>query len=180
MVRKIKKKIREAIEEYDFYEDGFLDLENNFERFDVEIPLKSDLVEVYKKGQANKIEKLTERFEIRLTKLEKEILIGLKKQGINISEVLRKSILKLNESFSREKIEADFKKYEEEHQTLVRKLEEKLKEYKKIKTLRGETKEEAQEFVNQRYLLKYEMMNLIQRGRHLEIYLKKYEFLFEE
>lgn len=184
MVRKIKKKVKEVIEEFnDFYDDEFLDLENNFERFekfDVEIPLKSDLVEVYEKGQANKIEKLTERFEIRLTRLEKEILMELKNQGINISEELRKSILKLNKSFSKEKIEADFIKYEEEHLILVRELEAKTKEYKKIKTLRGTTEEEAQELVDKRYLLKYEIINIIQRAKHLENYLNKYNFLFEE
>lgn len=177
----IKKKVKKVIEEFNnFYDDEFSDLENKFEKFDVEIPLKSALVEVYEKGQANKIEKLTERFEIRLTKLEKEILMELKNQGINISEELRKSILKLNKSFSKEKVEADFIKYEEEHLILIRELEKKIKEYKKIKTLRGKTEEEAQKLVNKRYLLKYEIINIVQRAKHLENYLNKYIFLFEK
>lgn len=43
------------------------------------------------------MKKLTERFELRLSKAEKTILMELKNRGINISEELRKCILKLDE-----------------------------------------------------------------------------------
>lgn len=173
MVRKIKKKVKEI---NDINEESFDDFDLN--KFNINKPLKSDLVETYECGQGNKIEKLTERFEIRLTKLEKEILDGLKAEGINISYELRKSILKLNKSFSRNKIEPDYIKFEEEYLILIEDLKEKKREYKKIKKLRGATQEEAQHLVNERYLLKYEIINLVQRATHLENYLNKYKFLF--
>ena len=118
MVRKLKNNIKKVSEIKNKLEEE-LDLDfmleedegetfDRFEKFDVNIPLKSDLFKIKKSGQGNKIEKLTERFGIRITELEKEILDTLKKEGVNVSEEIRKMILKQYESLVKEKIKVKF------------------------------------------------------------------------
>lgn len=102
MVRKLKsKKVFDEVkifDEEDFEEDWGDDIEEeNFEKlsmFDIYRPVKSDFMETMKSGQAGVIEKLSERFELRLSKTEKAILESLRDRGINVSEELRKCILK--------------------------------------------------------------------------------------
>ncbi|MGL5255336.1 MAG: hypothetical protein ACRC9L_10145, partial [Brevinema sp.] len=68
-------------------------------------PIKSDLQEVMAYGEHRKVEVLNQRYELRITELEKELISDLKNKGINVSEELRKSLLRLNKSFVVEKIE---------------------------------------------------------------------------
>ena len=97
-VSEIKSKLEEELDLDFMFEEDEEETFNRFEKFDVNIPLKSDLFKIKKSGQGNKIEKLTERFGIRITELEKEILDTLKKEGVNVSEEIRKMILKQYES----------------------------------------------------------------------------------
>ena len=56
-------------------------------------------------GEHRKVEILNQRYELRITELEKELISDLKNKGINVSEELRKSLLRLNKSFVVERIE---------------------------------------------------------------------------
>ena len=107
-VSEIKNKLEEELDLDFMFEEDEGETFDRFEKFDVNIPLKSDLFKIKKSGQGNKIEKLTERFGIRITELEKEILDTLKKEGVNVSEEIRKMILKQYESLVKEKIKVKF------------------------------------------------------------------------
>lgn len=56
-------------------------------------------------GEHRKVEVLNQRYELRITELEKGLINDLKNKGINVSEELRKSLLRLNKSFVVERIE---------------------------------------------------------------------------
>ena len=66
------------------------------------------------------------------------------------------------------------------YNTFKREIMENLKtSYLEIKTLRGDTKEEAQELVNRRYKIKYELDSLLRESKHLEDFLNKYNEMFK-
>ena len=153
---------------------------DRFEKFDVNIPLKSDLFKIKKSGQGNKIEKLTERFGIRITELEKEILDTLKKEGVNVSEEIRKMILKQYESLVKSKIKDKYIDYTNKLEENLILMENLKTSYLEIKTLRGDTKEEAQELVDRRYKIKYELDSLIRASKHLINFLNKYTGVLPE
>lgn len=180
MVRKLKNNIKKVSEIKSNLEEE-LDLDFMFEEdegetlIDLKIWCKYSF-KIKKSGQGNKIEKLTKRFEIRITDLEKEILDILKKEGVNVSEEIRKMILKQYESLVKSKIKDKYVECSNKlEQNLI--LIENLKaSYLEIKTLRGDTKEEAQELVNKRYKIKYELDSLLRESKHLEDFLNKYNF----
>ena len=85
-------------------------------------------------------------------------------------------ILKQYESLVKSKIKDKYVECSNKlEQNLI--LIENLKaSYLEIKTLRGDTKEEAQELVNKRYKIKYELDSLLREAKHLEDVLNKYNF----
>lgn len=189
MVRKLKKhkedlqeNLMKLVKEIEDFEDDEIEEKtySKFEPFEIDIPLKSDLLEPLNSGQGNKIEKLTERFDIRITALEKEILKNLKENGINVSEEIRKMILKLNESLVRSKIKDKYIKYADELENNLILIENLKINYLEIKYLRGKTQEEAQELVNSRYKIKYELDSLIRASKHLINFLNKYTGVLPE
>lgn len=187
MVRRLKKYKKEEpqenfidqeeeIEEFEDDEEEECEEENfsKFKKFDIYIPLKSDFFETMKAGQGHKIEKLTERFETRMTALEKEIISNLKENGINVSEEIRKMILKLDKSLVERKTKSKYTECSEELEKNLILIENLKISYSKIKTLRGNTKEEAQDLVNKRFKIKYEIDNLMKKNKSLKIFLNKY------
>ena len=178
-VSEIKNKLEEELDLDFMFEEDEKETFNRFEKFDVNIPLKSDLFKIKKSGQGNKIEKLTKRFEIRITDLEREILDILKKEGINVSEELRKMILKEYESLVKEKIKVKFLECSNKLEENLILIENLKTSYLKIKTLRGDTKEEAQKLVDRRYKIKFELDSLLRESKHLEDFLNKYNEVFK-
>lgn len=192
MVRKLKRhkedlqeNLMKLVKEIEDFEDDEIEESeeksySKFEPFEIDIPLKSDLLEPMNSGQGNKIEKLTERFDIRITTLEKEILKNLKENGINVSEEIRKMILKLNESLVSSKIKDKYIKCANELENNLILIENLKINYLEIKYLRGKTQEEAQELVNRRYKIKYELDSLIRASKHLINFLNKYTGVLPE
>lgn len=186
MVRKLKsKKVFDEVkifDEEDFEEDWGDDIEEeNFEKlsmFDIYRPVKSDFMETMKSGQAGVIEKLSERFELRLSKTEKAILMELKNRGINVSEELRKCILKLDEDIAREINKGKYEEIKKRYMDTEKELQDLAKRYKAVKTLRGETEQEAQTYTNLRWEIKYRRDTLIRQMNFMEKFLEKYREIF--
>lgn len=186
MVRKLKsKKVFDQVkifDEEDFEEDWGDDIEEeNFEKlsmFDIYRPVKSDFMETMKSGQAGVIEKLSERFELRLSKTEKAILESLRDRGINVSEELRKCILKLDEDIAREINKGKYEEIKKRYMDTEKELQDLAKRYKAVKTLRGETEQEAQTYTNLRWEIKYRRDTLIRQMNFMEKFLEKYREIF--
>lgn len=186
MVRKLKsKKVFDEVkifDEEDFEEDWGDDIEEeNFEKlsmFDIYRPVKSDFMETMKPGQAGVIEKLSERFELRLSKTEKAILESLRDRGINVSEELRKCILKLDEDIAREINKGKYEEIKKRYMDTEKELQDLAKRYKAVKTLRGETEQEAQTYTNLRWEIKYRRDTLIRQMNFMEKFLEKYREIF--
>ena len=185
MVRKLKKhktdlqenflKLVKEIEDFEDEEESY----RKYEPFEINIPLKSDFFEPMQAGAGEKIEKLTERFAIRLTPLEKEILDNLKENGINASEEIRKTILKLSRTLVVNKIRDKYVECADELEKNLNLIEDLKENYLEIRMLRGQTQKEAQELVNKRYKIKYEIDNLVRRSHHLKEFLNKYGEVME-
>lgn len=186
MVRKLKsKKVFDEVkifDEEDFEEDWGDDIEEeNFEKlsmFDIYRPVKSDFMETMKSGQAGVIEKLSERFELRLSKTEKAILESLRDRGINVSEELRKCILKLDEDIARQINNGKYEEIKKRYMDTEKELQDLAKRYKAVKTLRGETEQEAQTYTNLRWEIKYRRDTLIRQMNFMEKFLEKYREIF--
>ena len=186
MVRKLKsKKVFDEVkifDEEDFEEDWGDDIEEeNFEKlsmFDIYRPVKSDFMETMKPGQAGVIEKLSERFELRLSKTEKAILMELKNRGINVSEELRKCILKLDEDIARQINNGKYEEIKKRYMDTEKELQNLAERYKAVKTLRGETEQEAQTYTNLRWEIKYRRDTLIRQMNFMEKFLEKYREIF--
>lgn len=178
-VSEIKSKLEEELDLDFMFEEDKEETFNRFEKFDVNIPLKSDLFKIKKSGQGNRIEKLTKRFEIRITDLEKEILDILKKEGVNVSEEIRRMILKQYESLIKSKIKDKYIDCANKLEKNLILIENIKTSYLEIKTLRGKTKKEAQELVDKRYKIKYELDSLLKESKHLENFLNKYNEMFK-
>ena len=186
MVRKLKsKKVFDEVkifDEEDFEEDWGDDIEEeNFEKlsmFDIYRPVKSDFMETMKPGQAGVIEKLSERFELRLSKTEKAILESLRDRGINVSEELRKCILKLDEDIARQINNGKYEEIKKRYMDTEKELQNLAERYKAVKTLRGETEQEAQTYTNLRWEIKYRRDTLIRQMNFMEKFLEKYREIF--
>lgn len=187
MVRKLKsKKVFDQVKIFDeeeFEEDWEEFGEDDFEQmsmFDIYRPVKSDFMEIMKPGQAGVIEKLSERFELRLSKTEKAILMELKNRGINVSDELRKCILKLDEDIAREINKGKYEEIKNRYMEAEKELQDLAKRYKAVKTLRGETEQEAQAYTNLRWEIKYRRDTLIRQMNFMEKFLEKYREIFTE
>ena len=185
MVRKLKsKKVFDQVKIFDeeeLEEDWEEFEEDDFEQmsmFDLYRPVKSDFMETMKPGQAGVIEKLSERFELRLSKTEKAILMELKNRGINVSEELRKCILKLDEDIAREINKGKYEEIKKRYMDTEKELQDLAKRYKAVKTLRGETEQEAQTYTNLRWEIKYRRDTLIRQMNFMEKFLEKYREIF--
>lgn len=194
MVRKLKKK-EEKFKRYsdpagyDFDDEDFDEIKFG-ETFTPRKPIKSDLQEVFSPGEHRKIELLTHRYELRLTELEKEIITSLKNEGINVSEELRKSLLRLNKSLVKSKIEPLYL------EKLVRLefLEKEIKELKKDIIIEkyknyycakqgdgynySDDEEEIQEMINERYAMKYKLDDLKREYKQVRKFIDKYAEFF--
>jgi len=187
MVRKLKsKKVFDQVKIFDeeeLEEDWEEFGEDDFEQmsmFDIYRPVKSDFMEIMKPGQAGVIEKLSERFELRLSKKEKAILMELKNRGINVSDELRKCILKLDEDIAREINKGKYEEIKNRYMEAEKELQDLAKRYKAVKTLRGETEQEAQAYTNLRWEIKYRRDTLIRQMNFMEKFLEKYREIFTE
>lgn len=187
MVRKLKsKKVFDQVKIFDeeeLEEDWEEFGEDDFEQmsmFDIYRPVKSDFMEIMKPGQAGVIEKLSERFELRLSKTEKAILMELKNRGINVSDELRKCILKLDEDIAREINKGKYEEIKNRYMEAEKELQDLAKRYKAVKTLRGETEQEAQAYTNLRWEIKYRRDTLIRQMNFMEKFLEKYREIFTE
>lgn len=187
MVRKLKsKKVFDQVKIFDeeeLEEDWEEFGEDDFEQmsmFDIYRPVKSDFMEIMKPGQAGVIEKLSERFELRLSKTEKAILMELKNRGINVSDELRKCILKLDEDIAREINKGKYEEIKNRYMEAEKELQDLAKRYKAVKTLRGETEQEAQAYINLRWEIKYRRDTLIRQMNFMEKFLEKYREIFTE
>ena len=180
MVRKLKSK--KILNQVKIFEEDLEEFEeDDFERmsmFDIYRPVKSDFMETMKPGQAGVIEKLSERFELRLSKTEKAILTELKNRGINVSDELRKYILKLDEDLAREINKGKYEEIKNKYISAEKELQELAKRYKAVKTLRGETEQEAQTYTNLRWEIKYRRDTLIRQMNFMEKFLEKYREIF--
>lgn len=154
-------------------------------------PIKSDLQEVMGYGEHRKVEILNQRYELRITELEKELISDLKNKGINVSEELRKSLLRLNKSFVVERIEPlYFEKVvrmnylSEEIKTLSETIMlEKYQNYTCVRTGEGysysNNEDEIQEMINERYAMKYELEDLQREYIQVKKFVDKYAEFFE-
>ena len=154
-------------------------------------PIKSDLQEVMGYGEHRKVEILNQRYELRITELEKELISDLKNKGINVSEELRKSLLRLNKSFVVERIEPlYFEKVvrlnylSEEIKTLSETIMlEKYQNYTGVRTVEGysysNNEDEIQEMINERYAMKYKFEDLQREYIQVKKFVDKYAEFFE-
>ena len=154
-------------------------------------PIKSDLQEVMGYGEHRKVEILNQRYELRITELEKELISDLKNKGINVSKELRKSLLRLNKNFVVERIEPlYFEKVvrlnylSEEIKTLSETIMlEKYQNYTCIRTEEGysysNNEDEIQEMINERYAMKYELEDLQSEYIQVKKFVDKYAEFFE-
>ena len=154
-------------------------------------PIKSDLQEVMGYGEHRKVEVLNQRYELRITELEKGLISDLKNKGINVSEELRKSLLRLNKSFVVERIEPlYFEKVvrlnylSEEIKTLSETIMlEKYQNYTCVRTGEGysysNNEDEIQEMINERYAMKYELEDLQREYIQVKKFVDKYAEFFE-
>lgn len=154
-------------------------------------PIKSDLQEVMGYGEHRKVEVLNQRYELRITELEKELISNLKNKGINVSEELRKSLLRLNKSFVVERIEPlYFEKVvrlnylSEEIKTLSETIMlEKYQNYTCVRTGEGysysNNEDEIQEMINERYAMKYELEDLQREYIQVKKFVDKYAEFFK-
>lgn len=154
-------------------------------------PIKSDLQEVMGYGEHRKVEVLNQRYELRITELEKELISDLKNKGINVSEELRKSLLRLNKSFVVERIEPlYFEKVvrlnylSEEIKTLSETIMlEKYQNYTCVRTGEGysysNNEDEIQEMINERYAMKYKLEDLQREYIQVKKFVDKYAEFFE-
>lgn len=154
-------------------------------------PIKSDLQEVMGYGEHRKVEILNQRYELRITELEKELISDLKNKGINVSEELRKSLLRLNKSFVVERIEPlYFEKVvrlnylSEEIKTLSETIMlEKYQNYTCVRTGEGysysNNEDEIQEMINERYAMKYKFEDLQREYIQVKKFVDKYAEFFE-
>lgn len=186
MVRKLKRKIRERVFEVvdvdeNFNEIGKSYIENfdSLEDFEIYKLPKSELLGV-ENFKGEKIEKLTERFELRLSKTEKLIVEDLKQKGINVSEEIRKFILNLEVDFVKKLNREKYVELKKKYKQVLTDQTELILEKDKLNYLRGDTKEEAQFLVDMRLKFKYRIDNLERQKEKLKDYLKKYEEFFEK
>lgn len=197
MVRKLKKKQKENDiysdpAGYDFDDEDFeIDESEYLENYFVpRKPIKSDLQKVLSPGEHRKVEILTHRYELRITELEKEVIRSLKNKGINVSEELRKSLLRLNKSLVKEKTEQlylekieRFKLLEKEIEELEREIRiEKYENYYSAKQGDGynysDDEEEIQEMINERYAMKYRLDDLKREYKQIKKFIDKYAEFF--
>lgn len=148
--------------------------EGNVPAFKIEIPTYKQIFKKEKSKPADP-EVLEKRFELRVTKTEKKIIDELKKNGVNVSEILRKALLKIDpevtKQITKEKVDSVrslYTRLAEEYQNL-------FKEFEKMKFVRGETQKEAQDIVNIRYATIYLLDDLEASLKINEKFLKKYK-----
>ena len=152
--------------------------EGTLPSFKVKIPTYE---EIFKKEKSKPLdpEVLEKRFELRVTKTEKKIIDELKKNGVNVSEVLRKALLKIDpevtKKITKEKVESVRSLYTR----LAEEYQELFKEFEKIKFVRGETQKETQDIVNIRYTTIYLLDDLEEKLKIYEKFLKKYKKFFD-
>lgn len=183
MVRKLKiKKIRNI--------SNNVFASENSDNFIPIRPLKSELQEVLRPGEHRKIEILNYRYELRISALEREVINDLKSKGINISEEIRKSILRLNKSLVKEKIKEVYLEkskrlnvIEKEITNLKQKI--KLEKYKNYYCIKNETGYnysnnhlEIQKMINNRYKMKYKLDDLEREYKQLKKFINKYQEFF--
>ena len=153
-------------------------------------PIKSDLQEVLGHGEHRKIELLTERYQMRITELEKEVIDDLKNKGINVAEELRKSLLRLNKEFVVEKIEELYLIKSARLQGLDAEIKElktdiaceRYQNYILYRYGSGEkyqgTNEEIQEMIDFRYSMKFELDDLEREYEQTKKFVEKYAEFF--
>lgn len=186
MVRKLKRRIRERVfevvdvdEKFNEIGESYIEDFDELEKFKIYKLPKSKLLGVENlKGE--KIEKLTERFELRLSKTEKLIVEDLKQKGINVSEEIRKYILNLEVDLAKRLNKEKYVELKKKYKEVLVDQTELLLEKDKLNYLRGNTKEEAQSLVDWRLKLKYRIDDLERQKEKLKDYLKKYEEFFEK
>ena len=121
---------------------------------------------------------IRDRFELRLSKTEKAILESLRDRGINVSEELRKCILKLDEDIARQINNGKYEEIKKRYMDTEKELQNLAERYKAVKTLRGETEQEAQTYTNLRWEIKYRRDTLIRQMNFMEKFLEKYREIF--
>lgn len=128
--------------------------------------------------QKTDIDKLTERYEIRLTETEKKIVTVLREKGVNVSEEMRRFIISLDEQIARELNQAKYEQMRDAHQKIIKELERMEAYRKEYEYLRGETQEEAQYLANFRANLKKTINFLESRKKKINENLERYENIF--
>lgn len=173
---KIKNKISKGIYEIIKVDENFKEFGNIY---------KDDLptFHIYKteknilereKTTEPELEKLTARYEIRLTETEKKIVTALREKGLNVSEQIRSFIISLDEQITRELNQAKFDQMEEIQSEILKELERMETFKKELEFLRGETQEEAQNLANIRANLRKTIEFLEGRKKKVSEYLEKY------
>lgn len=191
MVRKLKPKRKVKLKEYEELTEQEIqwfnemeEIENDFEyefgekkQFNIIIPTKEDLDLNLDNAGTNKIENLDERLEIRINKLEKNIIKKLRNEGINVSDLIRNFILNLEEEYVNKNIK---KIYDEERikiEKLILELKSFLAAHRKtfISSKKCETEEDLQEVINERYFYKYKIKDIKNKIFQKEKFIEKYK-----
>lgn len=123
-------------------------------------------------------EKLTERYELRLTETEKKIITALRNRGVNVSEQIRSFIISLDEQIARDLNQAKYEQMQEASTKIIKEIN-RIEEYKKeYEYLRGETQEEAQFLADFRANIKKTINFLESKKKKIDKNLEKYEAVF--
>lgn len=145
-------------------------------------PIKSELMDI-KNTNEFKLEKLTERFELRLTKIEKDIIKISHNNGINVSDEIRKFILSLNKEYVKLSIENEFYLNTERLSIVNKNIEDLKIKYADTfieKSDYIQTKDYIQNMINERYKIKFTLKEFIMEKKQLDKFLKKYNDYFLE
>lgn len=177
---KLKSKISNGTYEIIKVDENFKECGNIYEggipKFYIYEPEKK---KIEKKIRADKnIEKLTSRYELRLTDTEKAIITALKDRGVNISEQIRSFIISLDEQIARELNQVKYEQFQEKYSEVLAELDKMYKYKIEYQYLRGETEIEVQSLNNVRENVRKSIKFLERKKEKISEFLAKYEAVF--
>lgn len=176
---KLKSKLRKGTYEIIKVDDDFKECGNIYEDG---IPLFNIYKPLNKKFESKGIksiekEKLTARYEIRITETEKKIITALRNKGVNISEEMRHFIITLDEEIASELNQVKYEQFKDVKEKILSELKRMNNFKNEYQYLRGETPEEAKYLTETRENIRQTIEFLEKEKKKIDVYLEKYKDL---
>ena len=177
---KLKSKISKSTYEIIKVDENFKECGSIYEggipSFYVYEPEKKKIEKKIKADES--IEKLTSRYEVRLTDTEKEIITALRSRGVNVSEAIRRFIISLDEQIATELNQVKYEQFQEKYNEVLAELEKMYNYKKEYQYIRGETEQEVQSLNNVRESVRKSIKFLERKKEKIKEFLAKYEDIF--